>query len=84
MFGRFLWLSVFAGAATAGYYWLRGKRGDDVKLEGGFDSAKGKVKSAYGNVTGDTGTELEGDIERAKGRAKENVGEFMDRMERAS
>jgi uncharacterized protein YjbJ (UPF0337 family) len=48
--------------------------GDDDKLEGKLEHAKGRVKSAAGEITGNRELKEEGAIDKLKGKAKEIKG----------
>jgi uncharacterized protein YjbJ (UPF0337 family) len=54
----------------------RSSTGD--RLEGGFDKAKGNVKQAWGDGTGDDQTKAEGMVDEAKGSAKQAWGDLKD------
>ncbi len=47
---------------------------DKKNLEGGLDSAKGKIKETIGVVTGDRSLEGEGKGDQIKGKIKEVAG----------
>jgi uncharacterized protein YjbJ (UPF0337 family) len=81
---KLFWFFLVAGAAATVYYWMRGVSGDEVKWQGKFDRAKGKVKETFGRASGDDVEEYEGTFDRAKGEARERVGDFMDPAERAA
>jgi uncharacterized protein YjbJ (UPF0337 family) len=44
-----------------------------------LDDAKGRVKEAAGDLTGDKDLKREGKIDKATGTAKEKVGEASDK-----
>jgi uncharacterized protein YjbJ (UPF0337 family) len=46
--------------------------------DGSFDKAKGHVKEAGGEVTGDRSLKNEGKVDRASGGAKDAVGKVAD------
>ena len=50
--------------------------GDDDKLEGKLDQAKGRVKNAAGEITGNRDLKDEGAMDKLKGKAKEIKGEI--------
>jgi len=47
---------------------------------GGIDKAKGRVKEADGELTGDRSLENEGKVDRASGTVKEKVGDAADKV----
>jgi len=47
---------------------------------GGIDKAKGRVKEAAGDLTGDRSLENEGKVDRASGTVKEKVGDAADKV----
>ena len=47
--------------------------------DGGGDKAKGRVKEAAGDLTGDRSLENEGKVDRAKGTVKDKVGDVADK-----
>jgi uncharacterized protein YjbJ (UPF0337 family) len=50
-------------------------------MSGQFDQAKGRVKEAVGDVTGDDRTKAEGKTDRIAGEIKEKVGDAKDKVE---
>jgi uncharacterized protein YjbJ (UPF0337 family) len=50
--------------------------GDDDKLEGKLDQAKGRVKNAAGEISGNRDLKQEGAMDKLKGKAKEIKGEI--------
>jgi uncharacterized protein YjbJ (UPF0337 family) len=48
-----------------------------------LDDAKGRVKEAAGDLTGDEELQREGKIDQATGTAKEKVGEAADKVKEA-
>jgi len=48
--------------------------------DGGADKAKGRVKEAAGDLTGDRSLENEGKVDRASGTVKEKVGDAADKV----
>ncbi|HEX8908348.1 MAG TPA: CsbD family protein [Anaeromyxobacteraceae bacterium] len=48
--------------------------GDDDKLEGKWDQAKGRVKNAAGEITGNRDLKEEGTMDKLKGKMKEVKG----------
>jgi uncharacterized protein YjbJ (UPF0337 family) len=53
---------------------------DDVK---NADDAKGRVKEAAGNLTGDKDLKREGKVDQAGGKAKEGVEKVTDKVKDA-
>ena len=51
--------------------------------EGTFDEAKGRVKEAAGDLTGDKSLKNEGKADRAAGKAKDAVDEGADKVKDA-
>lgn len=47
------------------------------------DQAKGRVKEAAGDLTGDKDLKHEGKVDRAAGAVKEKVGEVADKVKDA-
>ena len=56
--------------------------GDDDKLEGKWDQAKGRVKNAAGEITGNRELKDEGLIDKAKGKLKEAKGSIKSALDR--
>ena len=48
-----------------------------------IDQAKGRVKEAAGDVTGDKDLKREGKVDRVAGEAKEKVGDAVDKVKDA-
>jgi uncharacterized protein YjbJ (UPF0337 family) len=48
-----------------------------------LDDAKGRVKEAAGDLTGDDDLQREGKVDQAAGSAKEKVGEAADKVKDA-
>jgi uncharacterized protein YjbJ (UPF0337 family) len=48
---------------------------NDDTIKGKAENLKGRVKQAFGSLTGDKGKEAEGLGERVEGAAREKVGE---------
>jgi len=46
--------------------------------DGALDNAKGKVKEAAGDLTGDKDLENEGKVDKAAGTVKDKVGDAAD------
>lgn len=57
---------------------------DDLKreLKGKMDNLKGRVKQAFGAVSGDKEKEAKGAAERVSGAAEEKVGEVERKIRR--
>lgn len=53
----------------------------DLKTEGRWDQLKGRVKSAWGDLTDDDLEHVDGDRDRLVGRIKEKTGEAVDAIE---
>jgi uncharacterized protein YjbJ (UPF0337 family) len=47
--------------------------------DGSMDEAKGRVKEAAGDVTGDDELKSEGKVDRASGKVKDAVGGLADK-----
>jgi uncharacterized protein YjbJ (UPF0337 family) len=45
-----------------------------------MDEAKGRVKEAAGDLTGDKGLENEGKVDKASGAVKDKVGDVADKV----
>ena len=52
-------------------------------LENKTEQAKGKVKQAAGDLTGDDDLRREGKVDEASGSAKDKVGDLKDKAEDA-
>jgi uncharacterized protein YjbJ (UPF0337 family) len=52
-------------------------------LDNKAEQAKGKVKQAAGDLTGDDELRREGKVDEASGSAKEKVGDLKDKAEGA-
>ncbi len=48
---------------------------------GAFDEAKGRMKEAAGDLTGDEELETEGKIDRGAGKVKDAVDDVRDRLQ---
>jgi uncharacterized protein YjbJ (UPF0337 family) len=53
---------------------------DRDRVKGVTDKAKGSVKNAVGQATGDRKTEAEGNLDKAKGEVKNTVGGIKDKL----
>ena len=51
---------------------------DKDRIEGAMDQAKGTVKKAVGDITGDEKMKAEGEMDKAKGTAKSTAGSVKD------
>jgi uncharacterized protein YjbJ (UPF0337 family) len=51
--------------------------------DGDLDSAKGRVKQAAGDLTGDDDLKREGKVDEATGSIKEKVGDAADKVKDA-
>jgi uncharacterized protein YjbJ (UPF0337 family) len=50
------------------------ERGDENRLEGQGKNVKGKVKDAWGSLTGDRKLESEGKLDQVKGKVQDKFG----------
>ena len=48
--------------------------------DGTLDDAKGRVKEAAGDLTGDDGLQREGKVDQATGTVKDKVGDASDKV----
>jgi uncharacterized protein YjbJ (UPF0337 family) len=48
--------------------------------DGSIDTAKGRVKEAAGDLTGDDSLKNEGKVDRASGSVKDKVGDAADKV----
>ncbi len=48
--------------------------------DGTADEAKGRVKEAAGDLSGDDGLKREGKVDRATGTVKDKVGDASDKL----
>jgi len=51
--------------------------------DGTADEAKGRVKEAAGDLSGDDGLKREGKVDRATGNVKDKVGDAGDKLKDA-
>ena len=51
--------------------------------DGDVDTAKGRVKKAAGDLTGDDGLKREGHVDEASGTVKDKVGDAADKVKDA-
>jgi uncharacterized protein YjbJ (UPF0337 family) len=51
--------------------------------DGAMDRAKGNVKEAAGDLTGDKSLEREGKVDQASGSVKDKVGDAADKVKDA-
>jgi uncharacterized protein YjbJ (UPF0337 family) len=56
-------------------------RGDDDKVAGAVDTAKGKVEEAIGELRGDEDQKAEGRRDQMKGSAKKGLGRVKNAAE---
>ena len=56
-------------------------RGIDHSVEGKADDLKGKVKDAWGGLTGDSSLQAEGKIDQAKGKVKDAFGKAERKLD---
>jgi uncharacterized protein YjbJ (UPF0337 family) len=54
----------------------------DLKAEGKWDNAKGRIKEAWGDLTDDELDQTEGQWEQLVGMIKEKTGETTDAVEK--
>jgi uncharacterized protein YjbJ (UPF0337 family) len=47
--------------------------------DGALDDAKGRIKEAAGDLTGDDGLQREGKVDQAAGTVKDAVGDVADK-----
>jgi uncharacterized protein YjbJ (UPF0337 family) len=57
---------------------------DKDRIQGSAEQAKGKVKEAFGKVTGDSKTEAEGKADQAKGKIQNTIGGMKDKFKEAT
>jgi uncharacterized protein YjbJ (UPF0337 family) len=55
--------------------------GDDDKVSGALDQAKGRVKRAWGELTDDPETKAEGSLDKLSGKLKELKGEVKNALD---
>ena len=55
--------------------------GDDDKLQGKWDEAKGRAKSAAGEITGNPETKQEGALDKLKGKLEHLKGEVKNALD---
>ena len=58
-------------------------RGIDHSVEGKTDDLKGKVKDAWGGLTGDSSLQAEGKVDQAKGKVKDAFGKVERKIDEA-
>lgn len=56
---------------------------DKEHIKGAADKAKGAIKDAAGQMTGDKGLQAEGKMDKAKGAAHTAVGDVKDAVKRS-
>jgi uncharacterized protein YjbJ (UPF0337 family) len=54
------------------------RSGDRDRIKGGVDETKGRVKEAWGDLTGDDRAKAEGIGNQVKGRAEQTWGDIKD------
>lgn len=54
---------------------------DQERGQGAMDQAKGRVKDAWGSLTGDSKTEAEGKGDQIKGKAREGLADLKDKID---
>ncbi len=55
--------------------------GDDDKMEGKLDQAKGRVKKAWGEITDNPDRKAEGSMDKAKGTLKDIKGDIKNAID---
>lgn len=55
--------------------------GDDDKLEGKWDQAKGRIKNAAGELSGDRELKNEGTMDKLKGKMKDIKGDIKGALD---
>jgi uncharacterized protein YjbJ (UPF0337 family) len=53
---------------------------NEQKIKGAIDEVVGSAKRHIGNLTGDTGTEVEGAAQQIKGKVESAVGVLKDKL----
>ena len=48
------------------------------KVKGAIDEVAGSAKRQFGNLTGNTGTQVRGAVQQIKGKAETSVGKLKD------
>jgi uncharacterized protein YjbJ (UPF0337 family) len=56
-------------------------RGIEDSAEGKTDNLKGKVKDAWGGLTGDSSLQAEGKLDQAKGKVKDAFGKVERKID---
>ena len=54
-----------------------------MSTDGKTDEAKGRIKEATGDLTGDKSLKNEGKVDRASGEVKDKVGDAADKVKKA-
>ena len=57
------------------------ERGIENNVEGSGTELKGKVKDAFGGLTGDSSTQAEGKWDQAKGKAQNALGDVQRKLD---
>ena len=55
--------------------------GDDDKIKGKIDEAKGRAKKAWGEVTDNPQTKREGSMDKAKGKLEDIKGDIKNAID---
>ena len=71
-------LLTFAVALCCGFAGSAGAAMNKDELRAKAEQLKGKVKEAFGSLTGDRKKEAEGEFDQAKGTAREKYGEAKE------
>jgi uncharacterized protein YjbJ (UPF0337 family) len=50
------------------------------RIDGAIDQTVGSAKSKFGNLTGNTGTQVEGAVQQVKGKVESAVGKLKDQL----
>lgn len=53
---------------------------DQERDQAAVEQVKGKVKDAWGSLTGDSSTEAEGKLDQLKGKAREGMADVKDKI----
>jgi len=59
--------------------WVKPRRRERTMGDGAGDKAKGNIKEAAGDLTGDKDLEREGKVDQASGSVKDKVGHAADK-----
>lgn len=55
--------------------------GDRDRIEGTIEEAKGNIKQAWGDLSGDDRMKAEGMLDEAKGKAQQFLGDIKDKVD---